>query len=368
MNEDTRLQQLKEKWQSLKLSDSARTKMETSLLSYVAFHPVRVDDVSRSIKRVPLSTSLFRFKMTTMPIAILLAIFVSAGTSFAAQGALPGDFLYPVKTEVNENIRAAFAMSANAEANLQADLLEERLEEAKELHASGKLTGDTAVAVSSNLSSQVKVATQAAARSEASVGAKTNTRVEAGLKSFLALVGLDASLSSEINATLNASSLATGTYAISAYQEDMTARVNSLKEVMVKYQADVEASVSAQLNAKLDIAATLVADAKAQVEVDARASLDKAAILAGEVESKLTTLGQAQVDGSTGIITNIDFSIDPMKSDSGGESSTSVGNNPDKTQTNTDTTVDSGIDTNIDTDTVEVNVENTIRIKPDLNL
>ena len=75
MNEDTQLQQFKEKWQSVKLSDSTREKMESSLLSYAAFHPVRVDDVSRSIERVPQSTSLFRFKMTTMPIAILLAIF-----------------------------------------------------------------------------------------------------------------------------------------------------------------------------------------------------------------------------------------------------------------------------------------------------
>ena len=184
MNEDTQLQTYKEKWQSVKLSDSSRARIEDSLRSYTEFHPVREVEGSRSIKQVPYSTFLHRFKLTTMPIAIFLALFVTVGTSFAAQGALPGDFLYPVKTDVNENVRGAFALSADAEANLQADLLEERLEEAQALHASGKLRGDTAVDVSKRLNSQVKVATEAAAKSDASVAAKTNTRVKAGLENF----------------------------------------------------------------------------------------------------------------------------------------------------------------------------------------
>ena len=264
-----------------------------------------------------------------MPIAILLAVFVSIGTSFAAQGALPGDMLYPVKTEVNENIRTAFTFGADAKANLQADLLEERLEEAQALHAQGRLTGDTAVAVSSDISSQVKATTDAAAKSEASVGAKTNTRVQVGLENFLAIVGLDTSVATELNATLSASSLSTGTYTISSYLDDMKTRVNTLRVVVEKYQAELEASLYAELSAKLDTAALLVAEAQVKAEADARASLDQAATLVGEVESKLSTLGQAQVDVNTGIITDIDFSVDPMKIDAGTGASGSVSGSAD---------------------------------------
>ena len=290
---------------------------------------------------------------------------MTVGTSFAAQGALPGDFLYPVKTDVNENVRGAFALSADAEANLQADLLEERLEEAQALHASGKLRGDTAVDVSKRLNSQVKVATEAAAKSDASVAAKTNTRVKAGLENFLAIVGLDTTIASEVSATLNASTLSTGTYAIGAYQEDMNARVTSLRAVVAKHQAELKADVRAELSTKLDIAATLTADAKAQAEADARASLDKAATLIGEVEAKLSTLGQAQVDTNTGIITDIDFSIDPMKIDIGGgatgsseASTTSQKPKPTKPKdTATDVDVNIHLEGGVDVEDIDTTVD-----------
>lgn len=361
MNEDRQLQTYKEKWQSVKLSDSSRARIEDNLRSYTAFHSVREADNSRSIEQVPRSTFLHRLKLTTMPIAIFLALFVTVGTSFAAQGALPGDFLYPVKTEVNENIRGAFAVTADAEADLQADLLEERLKEAQTLHASGKLRGDTAVAVSKRVNAQVKVATNAAAKSDASVAAKTNTRVKAGLENFLAIVGLDASIASEVNAILNASTLSTGTYAIDAYQEDMNVRVKSLKEVMVKYQAEVEANIYTDLNVKLDTAAALTSDAKVQAEVDARASLDKAATLVGEVEAKLSTLGQAAVN-EKGIITDIDFSIDPMKIDIRGDADapTSQGNDKDKPKQDHPRSggdIDINLNGGVDTEVIEVDIE-----------
>lgn len=44
---------------------------------------------------------------------------------------------------------------------------------------------------------------------------------------------------------------------------------------------------------------------------------------AGEVESKLSTLGQVMIDSATGIITDIDFSINPMMIDRGDATTTS---------------------------------------------
>lgn len=299
-----------------------------------------------------------------MPIAILLAVFVSLGTSFAAQGAVPGDMLYSVKIGVNENIRSAFALSANAEAKLQVDLLEERLEEAQTLYADGYLTTDAEVMITNNIKSQAKITADAVAKCDTEVAADMNTRVKVALKSFVANIGLDSSLASNVNASLNASALSEETLAIDAFLADTKLRVDTLRTVVAKNQADIKADVEAEVTAKLDTAALLVLEASGKVEADARAALNGATVLIQEVEAKLSTLGQAEVDASTGVITDIDFSIDPMKidadADAGAQGSGSVsgqvGSNedPDAPQSTepssaTDIDLDIAADATIDT-------------------
>ena len=297
-----------------------------------------------------------------MPIAILLAVFVSLGTSFAAQGAVPGDMLYSVKIGVNENIRSAFALSANAEAKLQVDLLEERLEEAQTLYADGYLTTDAEVMITNNIKSQAKITADAVAKCDTEVAADMNTRVKVALKSFVANIGLDSSLASNVNASLNTSALSEGTLAIDAFLADTKLRVDTLRTVVAKNQADIKADVEAEVTAKLDTAALLVLEASGKVVADARAALNGATVLIQEVEAKLSTLGQAEVDASTGVITDIDFSIDPMKidADAGAQGSGSVsgqvGSNedPDAPQSTepssaTDIDLDIAADATIDT-------------------
>jgi len=69
-----------------------------------------------------------------------ITILFTGGVSFAAQASLPGELLYPIKIHVNENIQSAFAVSAEAEANVQLGKIEERLEEKQELEAQWKLS------------------------------------------------------------------------------------------------------------------------------------------------------------------------------------------------------------------------------------
>ncbi len=103
----------------------------------------------------------------------------------------------------------------------------------------------------------------------------------------------------------------------------MNLRVNTYRSLMENYGSSLEAEVKAELTAKLDTAALLVVEAGGKAEADARASLDKAAVLLGEVEATLSTLGQVEVEN--GIITDIDFSIDPMNIDGGAGTSGSGG-------------------------------------------
>ncbi len=343
----------------IKLSDSARTRIADNLQAYATFHSVRTGEESRFIEVVPVKagTSLLSLRYSFMPLILILAVVIGGSTTFAAQSAVPGDFLYPVKTEFNENIRTAFAFSADSEAKVQTAILEERIEEAQTLHAEGRLTSDTATQVSTNISNQLAITTEASAKSSTAVAAETNWRVEKAMTTFLAFGGTDTTIASDVSTAIQASDLATGLYSITAYQADMKARTTSLKNLLVKYQSKLNTTVYTNLTTKITTAITLTTQVSTQAEADARVTLDKAATLAGEVEAKLSTLGQVEIDAATGIIADIDFSIDPMKINRGdGETQTGT-SNPGNNNSGTGVKSDTSLDTNIQTDVVKTPVE-----------
>jgi hypothetical protein len=74
--------------------------------------------------------------------AVVFFVFVlgSGGTSYAAQGALPGDVLYAIKIHVNELVETKLATTQVAKAEVQAVLAERRVEEAQTLASRGMLT------------------------------------------------------------------------------------------------------------------------------------------------------------------------------------------------------------------------------------
>ncbi len=78
-----------------------------------------------------------------------LVLFVLAGTGMvsAAQGALPGDLLYPLKVSVNEKVEVALAPTPAAKSEVQVRLAERRVDEARELSVRGRLDKKTAKAL-----------------------------------------------------------------------------------------------------------------------------------------------------------------------------------------------------------------------------
>ncbi|HRH93023.1 MAG TPA: DUF5667 domain-containing protein [Candidatus Peribacteria bacterium] len=74
--------------------------------------------------------------------AFLLLIGVGAGVSYAAENAVPGDWLYPVKINVNEKVAATLAVSAEDQARLQAEQATRRLREAETLAANLRLDAE----------------------------------------------------------------------------------------------------------------------------------------------------------------------------------------------------------------------------------
>lgn len=122
------------------------------LMEYMTEHPVvRNADDARHISHeahhwAPLLTLTHRPMFATIAVIVILAL--GGGTAFAAENALPGSPLYPVKVHINEQVRAAVAVGASADANWDARRAERRLEEAEALAAEGRLNADLSARLS----------------------------------------------------------------------------------------------------------------------------------------------------------------------------------------------------------------------------
>ncbi|MDP3958385.1 MAG: hypothetical protein Q8Q36_02915 [bacterium] len=73
-----------------------------------------------------------------------LVLFLTTGVAGAtAGGALPGDFLYSVKVDVNEGLRSLFIFDEAAQAEYEIERVKLRFEEAEALAKRGGLTAET---------------------------------------------------------------------------------------------------------------------------------------------------------------------------------------------------------------------------------
>lgn len=142
------IEKILHKGKTIALPKEKKALLRSKLSEYADFHPVRATEEVRLEGRGRHAVvSLFYQLKTkrTMPIVatLLIAVFLGGGTSYAAEGALPGDTLYPVKVAVNENVRSAITVSAEGEAEWNARLAERRLEEVEQLSAEGNIDAET---------------------------------------------------------------------------------------------------------------------------------------------------------------------------------------------------------------------------------
>ncbi len=95
----------------------------------------------------------FMFKHRKQIIAfasIVLILTGYFGTSYAADSSLPGDALYSVKINVNEEVQNFFAIGANAQAKVAVDQAKKRLQEAETLSVKGRLNSNTKAIIEAN--------------------------------------------------------------------------------------------------------------------------------------------------------------------------------------------------------------------------
>jgi hypothetical protein len=131
---------------SLTLSDEARSRIRGAVAAFARENPAAENVTPREVvwPGAPVAwysrETLFA-RVTVKPLLAVLALAVLAGggVSYAAEVALPGDSLYWVKTDVNEKVGDALAVTSRAQVSWDARKVERRLEEATTLAADGRL-------------------------------------------------------------------------------------------------------------------------------------------------------------------------------------------------------------------------------------
>lgn len=152
-------EQFYKKATSIKLKAREKRELRERLLSYMEYHPLpshlqAVKAKENNTKstfgfgKFVVSPTAFNFNMVYARAALgsLVVILVAAVPIFAER-TLPGDILYPVKVQFNEEIRSSLSFSPYAKVEWETERLERRISEARLLASAGKLTSEVEAGV-----------------------------------------------------------------------------------------------------------------------------------------------------------------------------------------------------------------------------
>ncbi|MDB5225475.1 MAG: hypothetical protein JWL87_427 [Candidatus Adlerbacteria bacterium] len=101
--------------------------------------------------------------MPFIALAAALVLALGGGASIAANQSLPGDALYGVKVNVNENIDTALSFSAQSKAESHIGAIETRISEVQKLSAGGSLSADAQADINANIEAHAQAVMEAVA-------------------------------------------------------------------------------------------------------------------------------------------------------------------------------------------------------------
>lgn len=136
-----------------------KERMRADLSSYADLHALH-EALSRSPVQSPFSfASLMVPARSLYAGALALVLVVAGGTqaSFASEGAVPGDILYPMKVIVSEPLTLALTPSSAGKAELAAKFASRRVDEAALLSSVGRLDENTANELATNFDTHVDI-------------------------------------------------------------------------------------------------------------------------------------------------------------------------------------------------------------------
>ena len=125
------LQQLKKESARIALSRDEHVAMKTRLAVFIHEHPIAPQP--RGVLGHSLGWLLGHPAFKLAPALLIVLIFAGGGISRIADESLPGDFLYLVKTGVNEEVKGLFSVSDEERAEYETTLAERRIDEIEKI-------------------------------------------------------------------------------------------------------------------------------------------------------------------------------------------------------------------------------------------
>ncbi len=154
-------EQFKKEAERVTLRTSESHDLRERVVAYMEYHPLPAE--MRTVHTIvademlsPVRSMFFVWSKFVGAAAVLLLVIIPA----AAEKALPGDVLYPVKVRFNEEVRSSLSFSTYSKVEWETERLERRLAEVRLLASEGKLTDDVGAAAA------VAVAEHAAAAAQ----------------------------------------------------------------------------------------------------------------------------------------------------------------------------------------------------------
>lgn len=136
--------QLKKKANEISLKASEKRELRERLVAYMEYHPLpnksaKLVQENKLIASEPFfSIHLNSFFVRNVAGAFVLLLMV--GVPLVAERSVPGDVLYPVKVQFNEEVRSTLSRSSYDKVVWETERLERRVSEARLLAKEGKLT------------------------------------------------------------------------------------------------------------------------------------------------------------------------------------------------------------------------------------
>jgi len=149
-------EQLHKQAQTVKLKKSEQADLRERLVSYMEYHPLPADmktaaaSAKKSIKSPILTEAFAQYSIpyqSFFKFGSMAAVFVLLIVPFMAERAVPGDSLYAVKVQFNEEVRSTLTWGSYEKVEWETERLNRRIAEARLLADEGLLTPEAEASV-----------------------------------------------------------------------------------------------------------------------------------------------------------------------------------------------------------------------------
>lgn len=295
------LRQLRSALREVALTPEEKTSLRATLETLTTNAPVRgVVHERPSWRRFfafPFPLSMGRLLPVPILAMLTLALVAGASVAAAAEHAVPGDTLYPVKINVNEALRSAVTVTAEGKASWEARRVERRLEEIERIAEKTDVSATQAATMRATFDAQAtrtqQRITELEAQGHAEEAAAVGARLEAVLTAHTTILE---TLETETGGTLRETLNGVRAAVHDAEQTTGRARLRAETSVVAREQSNVRAAAErrrtatvrhlAEVTAFLDRAQTR-GTVRAEVLADARAQVSAAEALVADGEAKL---------------------------------------------------------------------------------